>query len=88
MLIKGNTYPVKEQLKALGGRWDAGSKGWIVPEGKAQEARALVEGAAAPSRPVYSANFASNYRRTGCRCGSRDGLNRDSDCAQCRYDNE
>jgi hypothetical protein len=27
-------------------------------------------------------------RRTGCPCGSREGYPRDSDCAQCRFDNE
>lgn len=27
-------------------------------------------------------------RRTGCSCGSIEGQPRDSDCAQCQYDNE
>ena len=42
VLITGNTYPVKDQLRALGGRWDPGTKGWRVPAAKAAEARALV----------------------------------------------
>lgn len=45
VLITGNTYPVKDSIKALGGRWDAAAKGWRVPEAKADEARALVAGA-------------------------------------------
>lgn len=45
MLITGNTYPVKEQLKALGGRWNANAKGWDVPEMNADAARKLVSGA-------------------------------------------
>ena len=44
-LITGNTYPVKEQIKALGGRWNAAARGWMVPTEKAAEARALVDGA-------------------------------------------
>lgn len=46
VLITGNTYPVREQLKALGGQWDAGAKGWRVPAARVTEARALVAGAA------------------------------------------
>lgn len=41
VLITGNTFPVKDQLKALGGRWDAGAKGWRVPADKAVEAQEL-----------------------------------------------
>jgi hypothetical protein len=42
VLITGNTFPVKEQLKALGGRWDAAARGWRVPADRADEARRLV----------------------------------------------
>jgi hypothetical protein len=45
VLITGNTYPVKDQLRAMGGRWDAEAKGWAVPADKADAARALVSGA-------------------------------------------
>lgn len=41
VLITGHTYPVRDQLKALGGRWDAAAKGWRVPAERASEARAL-----------------------------------------------
>ncbi len=44
-LITGNTYPIKQQLKALGGRWNAAAKGWNVPDAVADQARALVGGA-------------------------------------------
>ena len=29
-VITGNTFPVKDQLRALGGRWDAAAKAWVV----------------------------------------------------------
>lgn len=55
--ITGNTFPVKDQLKALGGRWDATAKAWNVPEERAEEARALVAGAGpqAPRRAPQAA---------------------------------
>ena len=43
--ITGNTYPVKDRIKALGGRWNADLKAWMVPADKAAEAQRLVSGA-------------------------------------------
>ena len=40
--ITGNTFPVKEQLRALGGKWNGAEKCWELPDAKADEARALV----------------------------------------------
>jgi hypothetical protein len=37
--VTGNTYPVREQLKALGGQWDATNKRWNFP----QASRAALE---------------------------------------------
>lgn len=42
--ITGNTFPVKDQLRALGGRWNADRKAWMVPAEKADQARQLVAG--------------------------------------------
>ena len=44
VLITGNTYPVREQLRALGGRWDPRAKGWRVPRCREAEARQLLGG--------------------------------------------
>lgn len=41
-LIVGNTYPVREELKALGGVWDATAKGWRVPKQMKLVAEVLV----------------------------------------------
>lgn len=71
--ITGNTYPVKEQLRALGGRWNADAKGWDVPATKADEARALVAGApvkpAAKYTPVPGGAQASKWRKGWRPCG-------------------
>lgn len=40
--ITGNTYPVKDQIRALGGKWDAQSKVWLVSQDVAAQAQALV----------------------------------------------
>ena len=53
VLITGNTYPVKDALRALGAKWDADRKAWTITDKKADEARKLVEGApaSAPATP-------------------------------------
>jgi len=52
--ITGHTYPVKDRIKALGGKWDAGAKAWMVPDDKAAEARKIVEGSSATPATVTS----------------------------------
>lgn len=64
MIITGNTYPVKEQLKALGGKWDKEAKGWSVPDSKAAEAQKLV--AAAPVTPRDNKKPFVHYRCKQC----------------------
>lgn len=49
--IHGNTYAVREQIKALGGKWNPAAKCWMVPDDQANAARALVSGTrAAPTK--------------------------------------
>lgn len=49
--IHGNTYPVKDSLKALGAKWDAGQKCWTITSGKLEQAKAIVA-AAPPETPA------------------------------------
>lgn len=92
VLITGNTYPVKDQIKALGGRWDAVAKGWRVPAAKAAHAQALVshapKGYVRTAEDVRSdrSRRAPRGRWTGCSCGSREDEARASDCASCQHD--
>lgn len=72
-LITGNTYPVKEQIKALGGKWDAAAKGWRVPAHLADQARALVSGAKPSGKPAgkkcgCTGKYHSNW------CSARYGI--------------
>lgn len=41
--LRGNTYPIKEQLKKLGGRWDAKKKVWRLPKATYAKAAKLLE---------------------------------------------
>lgn len=41
--ITGKTYPVKDRLRALGARWDAATKRWMIDESKAAEAQTIVQ---------------------------------------------
>ena len=45
VLIQGDTFPVKDRLKALGGKWDATARGWRDQTERAAEAKELVEAA-------------------------------------------
>jgi hypothetical protein len=51
--ITGNTYPVKDALKAMGARWNADAKAWMVSADKADAAQKIVTNApaAAPLTP-------------------------------------
>ena len=63
VLITGNTYPVKEQIKGLGGRWNRAAQGWNVPVEQAEAARALVAGAGTGTRRSGGRRYGSRYTR-------------------------
>jgi hypothetical protein len=49
--ITGNTYPVKDRLKALGCRWNSDNKCWMAPDAEtAAKANAIVNQQAAPKQ--------------------------------------
>ena len=74
--ISGNTYPVRTQLRAMGGRWDADRRAWMVPAERAEEARRLV-GAA----PRTSASRTGSGRCPDCGGAVRRGYRYCYSCA-------
>jgi hypothetical protein len=76
--ITGNTYPVRDQLRALGGRWNAAAKCWEVPDDKAAEANRLVF-------PLSSGKFPTGRRSPRvCRtCGCK--INYGVYCGKCEF---
>jgi len=75
--VVGNTYPVKDQLRAMGGTWNAEMKAWMVPADKAQEAGDLVA-AAGPKCSSYRSAQTKSCWECGCpftyaQCKANDG---------------
>jgi hypothetical protein len=74
--IVGNTFKVKDQLRAMGGVWSASDKAWYVPNDKAEEAQKL-----AGSGPVQAR---SRYTPRTCKdCGCK--INYGVYCGKCEY---
>lgn len=69
--ILGNTYPVKDRLKAIGCRWNPDKKCWMAPPDKVAEATAIRD--SAPAKTPYSGsrgNSGFRSRRAECDdCG-------------------
>ena len=71
VLITGNTYPVKEEIKAMGGKWDSLNQGWQVPASRAPAARKLVlEALKSSSGYGHAKGGASRKCKTGGNCSS------------------
>jgi hypothetical protein len=82
--ITGNTYPVKEQLKALGARWNGDQKAWMVTPEKADEAQRIVAGAGAKTLGARSSGFRpSRCRQCGCAASRYNPIYRSGDCKDC-----
>jgi hypothetical protein len=87
-LITGNTYPVKDQIKALGGKWNGQRKGWEVPDEVADQARALLDGAPGrrSSYPRNRSSYGSYYTRFqggGEAFQNKRGRCEDAPCCGC-----
>lgn len=87
-LITGNTYPVRAQLRALGGEWDASAQGWRIPVTQAPAARELVQqqGAAPARRPARRHRTVSHYTRFSSGAEvytNRRGRCEDAPCCGC-----
>lgn len=94
VLVTGNTYPVRADIKALGARWDDRQQGWQVPAAFAQVARDLVA-SAGPVDPAFERNRRSyrrpsRYRSTYTRFSSgaevytnKNGRCEDAPCCGC-----
>lgn len=75
--VTGNTYPVRDRLKALGGRWDGRDQPG--PADRLEEARAIVA-AAGPDKRKGCGTFRP---RTCAGCGRR--INYGRYCGKCEF---
>lgn len=46
LYLIGDTFPIKDRIKAIGGHWDADKRAWWLGTAKESEARQLVDGVA------------------------------------------
>ena len=65
----GNTYPVRDKLKAMGGKWNPDKKAWMVPAEKVEAARKIV--GAAPASAPRNTSSRGGSRGTCEHCGER-----------------
>lgn len=64
--LTGDTYPVKDQIKAIGGHWDGDRKAWWVGAAKAEAAQSLVSSlASAPASQPAVKQDPRDIRLTG-----------------------
>jgi hypothetical protein len=45
--LNGNTYPFKDQLKAIGCKWHDGQRRWYCPNDRLSEAKTIISAAIA-----------------------------------------
>ena len=81
--ITGNTYQVRDRLKAIGARWDATRKAWMVDSDQAEQARSIVAAAGRAKRKPHTgechecgAPSKGYYRCYECSIEYRDGGSR------------
>lgn len=84
--VSGNTYPVRDRLRDLGGRWDAASKTWLIPASRIDLANQAVSSAtSAPrrvSRRLPDGTWAAKHGRCW-ECGHVGLINSDGECGRC-----
>jgi hypothetical protein len=82
--IIGNTYPVRDQLKALGARWNRPAQGWDIDDAKADEARRIVASAGtAKPRPDYGRRVYARFTGGGSMYQNSRGRCIDAPCCGC-----
>jgi hypothetical protein len=92
VLITGNTYPVKDSLRSLGGHWDPQAKGWRVPSTREAQARALVSGAPSSTytrRPAHPSSGSGSGTCRACHRTIRDAPHHRAMgglCGECAFD--
>ena len=56
LIVKGNTYPIKDMIKQLGGIWDSMNKQWLMPDqGSVDACTAEMNGESPAAQPEQQA---------------------------------
>lgn len=81
--IGGNTYPVRDKLRALGGKYVPEDKTWLVPASKEKEAQEIVANAPREFRPTKCKLCGAVPNERGWPRIYRNGL-----CSDCYADRD
>lgn len=84
--ITGNTFPVKDKLREMGGKWDGENKCWRVPADKAEEAQKLVSEAPVEPRKPGSAPRFNRCKQCWAAASRYVRIYRNGICSQCYRD--
>ena len=65
ILVTGNTFPYRSDLKSLGGTWNKKQQGWLFPKSALKDVEELVNNKSPASSPVKTNNTynSGNYRQ-------------------------
>jgi hypothetical protein len=82
--ITGNTYPVKDSLKALGARWNPDQKVWMIDDTKADQAKEIVaKGASQPASSERRAFVHHKCTVCGVKASRYQKILRSGECWDC-----
>lgn len=81
--ITGNTFPVKNELRALGATWSKPAKAWMIDEAKAEEAKALVARGAVRSASGRGGSVLTRFNSGAETYVNRRGRCIDAPCCGC-----
>ena len=81
--ITGNTYPVKGALKAIGARWNADQKAWMVASDKADAARKIVASGATSTQKAW---HPTHCKECHCEASRYNKIYRSGICGNCYRD--
>jgi len=86
--ITGNTYPVKDSLKALGARWNPDQKAWMIDDSKADQARKIVADATSAPSSERRAFIHQKCLSCGKRADRYNKIYRSGECRDCYEERE
>jgi hypothetical protein len=61
IIIRGDTKPIKDKIKANGGKWNPKHQGWIFPKSRMEDAQASISEVAKPKEEVKSTESQQDY---------------------------
>lgn len=74
--LRGDTYPMRDRIRAIGGHWDAAEKAWWIGAGKREAAEALVSAPQPGTESTQAPDQMAEILFVGAEHGADDYLRR------------